>query len=101
MYYYRSRRDPNGNVIKQYCGRGGEGEAAAAVDAERRAAWATDRQEEQRRRDAYERARCQILSLHKEANLILDAAMTAIGYHRHDRGTWRKKREQTEKPSPG
>jgi hypothetical protein len=36
-YYYRSRRDANGRVVKEYLGRGEKARAAAKADCERRA----------------------------------------------------------------
>jgi len=68
------------------------GEAAAQADQERRAARVRDRQEEQQRREVYESVRRNLESLHDEAAVVLDAVMAALGYYRHDRGKWRKRR---------
>ncbi len=94
LFYYRSVRVGR-HVFKEYCGSGARGEAAAQADADRRAEQAKDRQAEQERRQKYELAHSRLLALHGETNAILAAAMTAAGYHRHDRGAWRRKRGAT------
>jgi hypothetical protein len=35
------------------------------------------------------------------ADLLVRAALVAAGYHRHDRGNWRKRRERTGKADRG
>ena len=99
LYYYRTHRIDR-RVLKEYVGTGPAAVATAQADAECRAARARNRQAEQQRRDAYELAHGWLRVLRTEAQSILAEAMTASGFHRHDRGIWRKKREQAEQPSP-
>lgn len=98
-YYYRSRRGLNGRVVKEYCGGGPRGEAAAQADAERRAARAQEREAEQQRRHAYELSHERLIDLDAGARAIIAEGMTAAGYHRHDRGPWRKQHERTHRAS--
>jgi hypothetical protein len=93
LYYTRSRK-VNGRVIREYVGGGMLGELAAWVDAlERR------RREQKEARLREERERLDALSASVEelcdaAEVITSATLLASGYHQHNRGEWRKRREQ-------
>ena len=102
-YYTRSRK-ANGRVVREYIGGGAIGELAAAADAlrhvERRIARAA-RQAEQAR---LEEALVPSLQLWQVAELVARAELLLAGYHRHDRGKWRRKRhgsDGTEGPANG
>lgn len=93
LYYTRSRKEGS-RVVREYVGGGVLGELAAQMDAERR----QRRQEEEASRRE-ERERLDALSapveeLCEAAEVIACAAMVASGYHQHNRGEWRKRREQ-------
>lgn len=79
-YYYRSRR-VNGRVVKEYLGCGPEAEEAARRDAAER---------EYRKKSAALAAVNN--ELKERTKLLIAATMYAAGYHRHDRGRWRKRR---------
>jgi hypothetical protein len=85
-YYYRSRW-VGGRVVKEYV-RGGDEIKAAEADAKRAAALRSLRQ----KLAALEAA---IAPLHEFADMVTEAAMIVAGYHRHDRGPWRKRRVST------
>ena len=92
LYYTRSRKE-NGKVVRDYVGGGVLGEIAALEDEyERR-----KRQEEA----AFWKEECEHLDalmapveeLCEAAEVIARAALIASGYHQHNRGEWRKRRE--------
>jgi len=92
-YYTRSRKE-GGRVVRQYVGGGLLGELAARMDAEGRR-----RREEREAAQREERERLDALvapveELCEAAEVIARAALLASGYHRHNRGEWRKRREQ-------
>jgi uncharacterized protein YceH (UPF0502 family) len=88
-YYYRTRR-VNGRVVKEYVGFGPEAEEAAKQDE-------ADRQ----KRDAAVRAvkmkiaelDAIVAPLHEFADLVTEALFFVAGYHKPNRGPWRKKRK--------
>jgi hypothetical protein len=90
-YYYRARRVGR-RVVKEYVGTGPAAEAAAGADAERRAARAAKQRAEQQLREAYSTAAEQVAAFGSQVSLLMEAELLAAGYHRHDRGTWRKRR---------
>jgi hypothetical protein len=92
LYYTRSRKE-NGKVVREYVGGGVLGEIAALEDEyERRrrkeevAFW----KEECERLDAL---MAPVEELCEAAEVIARAALIASGYHQHNRGEWRKRRE--------
>jgi hypothetical protein len=95
-YYTRSRKVA-GRVVREYVGRGLVGELAAREDEERRAQRLADlarRQEARRREEAEARAlRDLVDGLDAAALALTTATLGAAGYHQHDRGQWRKRRE--------
>ena len=93
LYYTRSRK-VNGWVVREYVGTGPLAELTAELDAEERR-----RREEEQARRREERERLDALvapveELCEAAEVIARAALIASGYHRHNRGEWRKRREQ-------
>jgi hypothetical protein len=92
-YYTRSRKE-GGKVVREYVGGGLLGELAARMDAEERR-----RREEEKATHREERERLDALvapveELCEAAEVIARAALVASGYHRHNRGEWRKRRER-------
>lgn len=96
-YYTRSRR-VGGRIVRSYVGRGVVGELAAREDEERRAqrlAQQARRREERRRAEEEARALLAPLAdLDALISTLTAATLTAAGYHRPNRGVWRKRREQ-------
>ena len=95
-YYYKVSRD-DGRVRRLYLGNGPVAELAAQ-DAELRRAERQARARSQARLEAAEAASRELAEL---ADLLAQVALMAAGYHRHDRGNWRKRREQPEKADRG
>ena len=89
-YYYRSVRHGR-HVTRTYIASGTRGMLAVALDAEARA-------ERQAKAEAWQQARkdmealdAQISAWWDTSNALIDTYLTAHGYYRHDRGTWRKR----------
>lgn len=86
-YYTRSTR-VDGRVKRTYVGRGELGEIAARIDAVSRAALsqqATERQEVQLNDTM-------VRTIHAFSDLLMRSSLVTAGYHRHDRGDWRRRR---------
>ncbi len=95
LYYTRSRK-VNGKVVREYIGGGLLGELAAQMDADTR-----QRREEESaalREDKQRTAELEepIDELCESTDLLVKAALLAAGYHQHNRGEWRKRREPKE-----
>jgi hypothetical protein len=98
LYYYRSYRDADGRVRKQYFGNGPAAFAAAEQDVARRAEHASARQAERQRREA-DLALCEeIAAISANADALVAAALLAAGYHRPQRKPWRKQRSRRIEP---
>jgi len=82
-FYYRVRRE-NGRLTKEYIGSGPEAEAAAARAETKRA-----------ERAELKRIGVVLDALRIIIEVLIEREMIAAGYHRHDRGPWRKKRGST------
>ncbi len=95
LYYTRSRK-VNGRVVREYIGGGILGELSARMDAEAR-----QRREEEAaalREDKQRTAELEepVDKLCEATDLLVRAALLASGYHQHNRGEWRKRREPKE-----
>jgi hypothetical protein len=95
-FYSRVVRD-DGRVRRLYLGHGPVAELAAR-DAELRRAERRARARSQARLEAAEAASRELAEL---ADLLARATLVAAGYHRHDRGTWRRRRERPGKADRG
>jgi hypothetical protein len=91
LYYTTSRRE-GGRIVRNYIGRGEGAEAIAQLDAldqaeraEEAAAWRAER-ERQEAKDREFKAYCELV------DATTAAVLTLAGYHRHDRGQWRRRR---------
>jgi hypothetical protein len=97
-YYTRSVRI-NGRVTREYIGAGPVAEAIAGLDYHDRLA-RTDAQQKARA-DRVELDRMEALAVKygAEVSTAVATALTEAGYHRHERGNWRRKRNIM-KPKP-
>ena len=91
-YYYRSRR-VDGRVVKQYLGAGRAGELAAQQDAQERAKRAAEAAVWRDERAELEAADAPMQELDALVRLLTRGALLAAGYHRHNRGEWRRRRD--------
>jgi hypothetical protein len=85
-YLYRSRR-MNGRVVKEYVASGAEAEEAAQRDAATRAQFAE-----------LKRIGVILDALHIVIQVLIEDHMTAAGYHKPNRGPWRKRRQPEPRP---
>ena len=90
-YYTRSKR-VNGRVIREYVGSGPLGEIAARLDEERR-------QKRQEEGDAWSRHLEELEAIEgavdrftRGVSDVSRSILQASGFHRHNRGEWRRKR---------
>jgi hypothetical protein len=92
LYYTRSQK-VNGKVVREYVGGGVLGEIAALEDEHER----RRREEEaafwKEEREHLEALAAPVEELCEAAEVIARAALIASGYHRHNRGEWRRRRE--------
>jgi hypothetical protein len=101
-YYTRSRR-AGGRIVRQYVGTGPVAELAAAADALRREGRRARAAALQAERARWEAARAALRRFAAGADLLTRAALLAAGYHQHDRGAWRRRRDRhppTTTPDP-
>ena len=91
--YYYGHEWKDGRSVRTYQGTGEVGEMAATADAlhqvEKEIAARQQRQEQERRAAA----EAPLAQLCRHTDRLVHAALLVAGYHRHDRGEWRRKRE--------
>jgi hypothetical protein len=90
-YYYRSRRLPDGRVVKTYHGTGYRGAVAADADRFRRAEQSLIHERHRALLEHIQHVAAPLVELCDACDLVTEAALLAAGYHNH-RGEWRKKR---------
>src|SRR5262249_42189947 len=100
MYFYQTRRTDDGKVVKEYVGRGQKGRSAAEALARAKAQREAERQAIQSERASLAEADRLTAQLIAAADLLLNAALLASGYHRVNYGKWRRRRGQEEHGSP-
>ena len=93
-YYYRHRRD-GGRPRTVYVGAAGSpaAELAAAADLLRRLGREVAARERHAERERLRGAEAPLLDLCELTDVLARAALVLAGYHRHDRGEWRRCRE--------
>ena len=95
-YYTRSHRVA-GRVVREYVGRGLLGEMAAREDATRREArreaQTAARAAREREREVDRQVRELVATVERQAAALTTITLTAAGYHRPKRGSWRRRRE--------
>ena len=90
-YYYRSRRLPDGRVVKTYHGTGYRGAMAADADRLRRAEQSHQHERHRVLLNHIQHVATPLVELCEACDVITEAALLAAGYHNHQ-GEWRKKR---------
>ncbi|VTR92763.1 Uncharacterized protein OS=Singulisphaera acidiphila (strain ATCC BAA-1392 / DSM 18658 / VKM B-2454 / MOB10) GN=Sinac_7637 PE=4 SV=1 [Gemmata massiliana] len=94
-YYTRSRR-VNGHVVREYIGGGRAGELVAQLDAIERDKRETERACAKIAQERVKTLDVLLAELNEQADLLIQAALLAAGFHQHKRGEWRKKRGEHE-----
>ena len=90
-YYYRTRK-VNGRVVKEYVGGGPLAEALARADRLDRERRAAARARERAEREYLERQSAELDEFDAGLTTLVAAFLCASGYHRHDRGEWRRRK---------
>lgn len=90
-YYYAARKVGR-KVVKTYFGGGPAGRLAAGSQAEGHARRASRSAAAAAEKARLEPARRAAAELDAACDRMLAAALEALGYHRHDRGPWRRRR---------
>ena len=90
-YYYTAERVGR-RVVKQYVGSGPVAEYAALLAAETRAKRRHAAEAAKRERDELAALDAALAPLDELADALTAAVLFAAGYHRHHRGSWRKRR---------
>jgi hypothetical protein len=91
-YFYRCQRVA-GRPRQVHFGTGPAAELAAAADDLRRVERAVARSERRAEQAGWQEAEAPLLELCELTDVLARAALTAAGYHQHDRGPWRHRRE--------
>ncbi len=91
QYYTRSRKI-GGRVIREYIGTGPLAEIASKLDAIEREERTVEAERRRRHQERLESADAAVDALCHSAEVLARVALLAAGYHRHDRGEWRKRR---------
>jgi hypothetical protein len=92
IYYYRSQRDARGRSRQVYVGKGTRAAQEATELATRRAAKARDRLAAQQDDERHAAAIAPLLRVIGLSTTLVAGQMAELGFHRHDRGPWRKRR---------
>ena len=90
-YYTRTKR-VDGKVVREYFGCGPEAERAAREDVEARDRRRNQQLEEQIERDTCDALDAPFEEIDQFTAMAVDILFEQAGYHRHDRGGWRKPR---------
>ena len=90
-YYYRSVRSGT-RVIKEYAGGGLTGVLAEEFEGEQREQRAYEVDRRRRERAKWAALEQPARELDDLSDLLMTASLTLAGYHRHDRGEWRRRR---------
>lgn len=99
-YYYRSKR-VGGRVVKEYLGGGVLGMLAAETDEIEREQRADERAQLQAERDHWADLERSARELDDLADGLAAVELLTAGFHRHDRGTWRRRRDESERDGYG
>src|SRR5947209_6357382 len=91
-YYYRSER-VRGRPVRRYVGTGPAGELAAAADGLRRLEREAEARDFRAAQARQQEAEAALLRLCDLTDVLARAALLAAGFHQHDRGAWRRRRE--------
>lgn len=91
-YYYRSVRVGD-RVVKEYCGDGLSGSRAAEQDAKERQQRHDERMRLRAERERWTELERSLNDLDDLTDTLVAAELLAAGFHRHDRGAWRRRRD--------
>ncbi|HEY7428463.1 MAG TPA: hypothetical protein VH682_29795 [Gemmataceae bacterium] len=92
-YYYRKVRR-HGRSVRIYCGTGSLADLAATADALLQVQREMDARQWRQGQEHRAAAETLLVELCEQSDVLVHATLIVAGYHQHDRGTWRRKRER-------
>ena len=92
-YYTRSHRE-HGRIVREYYGTGELGQLAADVDALGVQTRLFEREDRAKERDRIAATEDPLVEFDRAVDLAISAELLVAGYHRHDRGPWRRRHGQ-------
>jgi hypothetical protein len=90
--YYTSSHREHGRIVREYYGTGELGQLAADVDAIGRQARLVERDARDAERDRIAAIEDPLVEVDRAVDLAVSGELLVAGYHRHDRGPWRRRR---------
>jgi len=90
--YYTRSRCVNGRIVREYIGTGSLANLLARLDLVHRRQMADVAAACRRQKAEIEDVNSRLAAFGQHVDLITEAVLTAAGYHRHCRGSWRKRR---------
>src|SRR5688500_5666437 len=94
-YYYRSKR-VGGRVVKEYLGGGAWINSMLWLEGRDRERAAEEQAQSKAERAKADELDAAVVEFCRFVDEVTREALTAAGYHRHDRGQWRKRRRNGE-----
>ncbi|MBA3471844.1 MAG: hypothetical protein H0T57_01215 [Rubrobacter sp.] len=96
LYYTRSKKI-DGRVMREYVGGGSLGKLAAEADALERRRREEEAEAQRAEQELLEGLEAPVRKLCEITEALAHTALLAAGYHRHNRGEWRKRRVSPKK----
>ena len=93
LYYTSSHRE-NGRTVREYYGKGELGQLAADIDALAVQTRLVEREDRADERDRIAAIEDPLVEFDRAVDLAISAELLVAGYHRHDRGPWRRRHGQ-------
>jgi len=90
--YYTSSHREHGRIVREYYGTGDLGQLAADVDALGVQTRLFEREDRAKERDRIAATEDPLVEFDRAVDLAISAELFVAGYHRHDRGPWRRRR---------
>ena len=93
-HYYTSAHRENGRIVREYFGTGELGQLAADVDSLAVQTRLLEREAHAEERDRIAAIEGSVADSSRAVDLAVTCELLVAGYHRHDRGAWRRRRGQ-------
>jgi hypothetical protein len=91
-HYYTSAHREKGRIVREYYGTGELGQLAADVDSLAVQTRLLEREDRARERDRIAAIEDPVADFSRAVDLAITCELLVAGYHRHDRGPWRRRR---------
>jgi hypothetical protein len=90
--YYTSSHREHGRIVREYYGKGELGQLAADIDALAVQTRLVEREDRADERDRIAAIEDPLVEFDRAVELAISGELLVAGYHRHDRGPWRRRR---------